>query len=72
MQTQTRTVGDVLIKRMDAKLLTWTDSVPWAPMLWSSKGVALDAGEGARIRVVVRLDFVVTNHYALHVDVRGE
>lgn len=29
-------------------------------------GVALDVGEEARVRVVMCLDFVVTNHYALH------
>ncbi|PIL28594.1 hypothetical protein GSI_08635 [Ganoderma sinense ZZ0214-1] len=70
---ETRVLGPgAQVQRMDAKTLVWTDEVPWAPMLWNSNGVSLDAGEGARVKVVIRLDFVVTNHYALHVNVRAE
>lgn len=63
---------DTPLQRMDTKRLAWTDSIPWAPTLWDSRGVSLDAGEEARVRVIIRLDFVATNLYVLHVDVRCE
>ena len=76
VQARVREVGEgeggVRAQRMDAKTLRWTDSVPWAPTLWSSKGIALDAGEGARVKVKLHLDFVVTSHYVLHVEVQSD